>query len=114
MKKFNYFSITFYFFIFILNSCSYFKDKDEKKTNESYRPAFVQTIAKPDPSLRGLKVSLPKPVINNTWSQITNNEAHKVLHPLVDKKIKQAHLSISDESQNAIAFVDIETFDDAT
>ena len=88
MKKFNYFSITFYFFIFILNSCSYFKDKDEKKTNESYRPAFVQTIAKPDPSLRGLKVSLPKPVINNTWSQLTNNEAHKVLHPSVDKKIK--------------------------
>ena len=33
---------------------------------------------------------------------------------LVDKKIKQAHLSISDESQNAIAFVVIETFDDAT
>ena len=33
---------------------------------------------------------------------------------LVDKKIKRAHLSISDESQNAIAFVVIETFDDAT
>ncbi len=30
---------------------------------------------------------------------------------LVEKKIKQAHLSISDESQNAIAFVVLETFD---
>ena len=35
MKKFNYFSITFYFFIFILNSCSNFKDKDEKKDEQS-------------------------------------------------------------------------------
>ena len=86
MKKINYFFITFYFFILFLNSCSYFKDKDEK-TNESYSPAFVQTVAKPDQSLRGLKVSLPKPVINNTWSQLTNNEAHKILHPLVGKKI---------------------------
>ena len=86
MKKFNYFSITFYFFILLLKSCSYFKD--EKKTNESYSPAFIQTVAKPDPSLRGVKVSLPKPVVNNTWSQLTNNEAHKVLHPSVGKKIK--------------------------
>ena len=30
---------------------------------------------------------------------------------LVEKNIKQAHLSISDESQNAIAFVVLETFD---
>ena len=86
MKKFNYFSITFYFFIFLLNSCSYFKD--EKKTNESYSPTFIQTVAKPDSSLRGVKVSLPKPVVNNTWSQLTNNEGHKVLHPSVGKKIK--------------------------
>ena len=84
MKKFNYFSITFYFFIFLLNSCSYFKD--EKKTNKSYSPTFIQTVAKPDPSLRGVKVSLPKPVVNNTWNQLTNNEAHKVLHPSVGKK----------------------------
>ena len=88
MKKFNYFSITFYFFIFLLNGCSYFKDKDEKKINESSNPAFIQTVAKPDPSLRGLKVSLPKPAVNNSWNQSTNNEAHQVLHPLVGKKIK--------------------------
>ena len=40
--------------------------------------------------------------------------SEKLRQYLVDKKIKQAHLSISDESQNAIAFVVIETFDDAT
>ena len=53
---------------------------------------------------------------------IRNNEngkphfipSEKLRQYLVDKKIKQAHLSISDESQNAIAFVVIETFDDAT
>ena len=88
MKKFNYFSITFYFFIFILNSCSNFKDKDEKKTNKSYSPVFIQTIAKPDPSLRGLKVSLPKPVINNTWTQLTYNEAHNLLHPIASSRDK--------------------------
>ena len=33
---------------------------------------------------------------------------------LVEKGINQAHLSISDESQNAIAFVVIETFDEKT
>ena len=53
---------------------------------------------------------------------IRNNEngkpqfipSKKLRQYLLDKKIKQAHLSISDESQNAIAFVVIETFDDAT
>ena len=40
--------------------------------------------------------------------------SEKLRQFLVEKNIKQAHLSISDESQNAIAFVVIETFDDAT
>ena len=52
---------------------------------------------------------------------IRNNEngkphfipSEKLRQYLVDKKIKQAHLSISDESQNAIAFVVIEAFDES-
>ena len=86
MKKFNYFSIILCFLIFLLDSCSFFKDGN--KENEDHGTVFVQTVAKPDSSLRGLKVSLPKPVVNNTWNQLTNNEAHKVLHPFVGKKIK--------------------------
>ena len=90
MKKLNYFSIILYFLILLLNSCSFFKNdnKDDNKENKDRGTTFVQTVAKPDSSLRGLKVSLPKPVVNNTWSQLTNNEAHKVLHPSVGKKIK--------------------------
>jgi holo-[acyl-carrier protein] synthase len=50
---------------------------------------------------------------------IRNNEngkpyfipSEKLRQYLVKKNIKQAHLSISDESQNAIAFVILETFD---
>ncbi len=50
---------------------------------------------------------------------IRNNEngkpyfipSEKLRQFLVEKNIKQAHLSISDESQNAIAFVVLETFD---
>ena len=89
MKKFNYFSITF-FLIFLLNGCSFFKDdkKNDKKESKSSRTIFVQTVAKPDPSLKGIKVSLPKPVINNTWNQITNNEAHRVVHPFTRNNIK--------------------------
>ena len=37
--------------------------------------------------------------------------SEKLRQFLVEKNIKQAHLSISDESQNAIAFVVLETFD---
>ena len=37
--------------------------------------------------------------------------SEKLRHFLVEKKIKRAHLSISDESRNAIAFVVLETFD---
>ena len=90
MKKLNYFSIILYFLILLLNSCSFFKNdnKDDNKENKDRGTTFVQTVAKPDSSLRGLKVSLPKPVVNNTWEQLTNNEAHRILHPLVDNKIK--------------------------
>ena len=90
MKKINYFSIILYFLILLLNSCSFFKDdnKDGNKENKDRGTTFVQTVAKPDSSLRGLKVSLPKPVVNNTWEQLTNNEAHRILHPLVNSKIK--------------------------
>ncbi len=37
--------------------------------------------------------------------------SEKLRQYLVKKNIKQAHLSISDESKNAIAFVVLETFD---
>ena len=37
--------------------------------------------------------------------------SEKLRQHLVENNIKQAHLSISDESQNAIAFVVLETFD---
>ena len=37
--------------------------------------------------------------------------SEKLRQYLVENNIKQAHLSISDESQNAIAFVILETFD---
>ena len=37
--------------------------------------------------------------------------SEKLRQYLVEKNIKQAHLSISDESQNAIAFVVLEMFD---
>ena len=55
-----------------MNNCSFFKD--DNKGSEDHGAVFVQTVAKPDSSLRGLKVSLPKPVVNNTWNQLTNNE----------------------------------------
>ena len=53
---------------------------------------------------------------------IRNNEngkpyfipSEKLRQFLVEKNIKQAHLSISDESQNAIAFVVLETFEIVT
>ena len=37
--------------------------------------------------------------------------SEKLRQYLLEKEIKQAHLSISDESQNAIAFVVLETFE---
>ena len=88
MKKFNFFSIILFLLIFLSNGCSYFKD--DKKEIKSSGTIFVQTVAKPDPSLKGIKVSLPKPVINNTWNQVTNNEAHRVIHPFTGNKIKRS------------------------
>ena len=40
--------------------------------------------------------------------------SEKLRQYLVEKNIKQAHLSISDESQSAIAFVVLETFENST
>ena len=40
--------------------------------------------------------------------------SEKLRQYLVEKNIKQAHLSISDESQSAIAFVVLETFEVST
>ena len=40
--------------------------------------------------------------------------SEKLRQYLVEKNIKQAHLSISDESQSAIAFVVLETFEIST
>tara|TARA_Y100000590_G_scaffold395284_1_gene475150 strand:+ start:1193 stop:2497 length:1305 start_codon:yes stop_codon:yes gene_type:complete len=81
MKK-NYLIIFVFFIIFIIDGCSFNKDKKKEK-----RRYFIETIAKPDPITKGLKVRLPKPVENFTWNQATNNEAHQILHPLVGKKI---------------------------
>ena len=39
--------------------------------------------------------------------------SEKLRQYLVEKNIKHAHLSISDESQNAIAFVVLETFEES-
>ena len=85
MKKLNYFSIISFFLIFLLDSCSFKKDSDKETKNIGTN--YIETVAKPDLSLKGIKVYLPKPSINNTWGQLTNNEAHQVLHPLVDNNI---------------------------
>lgn len=99
MKINNYYLSIIYFLIFFLTSCSYFKDKkDDTKTYSG--TTYVETFVKPDNSLRGLKVLLPKPQINNTWSQLTNNEAHQVLHPLVGNKIKLKWKSSIGKGQN--------------
>ena len=87
MKKFIYLNFFFYFLIFLLNGCSFFKDDKEKDKKDYKYETYVETVAKPDKSLRGIKVRLPKPKINNSWKQLTNNEARRVLHPLVDNKI---------------------------
>ena len=86
-KPNNYLIIILIFVFFLITNCSFFKDEKEEvtRTNTNY---FVETVAKPDPSLKGIKVSLRKPVINKTWLQSTNNEAHKVEHPLVGNKIQ--------------------------
>ncbi len=83
MKKLNYIFIVLFFLILSLNGCSF-----KKKKNKNIGKVYIETVAKPDASLRGLKVSLPKPIENNTWHQSTNNEAHKIMHPLVGNQIK--------------------------
>ena len=85
MKKLNYFLFILSFLIFLLDSCSFRKDSDKETKNIDTN--YIETVAKPDLSLKGIKVYLPKPSINNTWGQLTNNEAHQVLHPLVDNNI---------------------------
>ena len=88
MNKFNYYlKINLIFVIFLFTSCSLFKNEEEnvEQSNTNY---FFETIAKPDPNLKGLKVRLPKPTINLTWMQSTNNQAHQAEHPLVKNKIK--------------------------
>lgn len=89
MNKIFYFLVVFFLIVFSLSNCSLFKDEEKniKKSNRNYP---VDTIVKPDPSLRGLKVSLPKPIINETWMQSTNNEAHNIEHPFVNNKIRLA------------------------
>ena len=64
MKKINYFSIIFCFLVLLLNNCSVLK-KESEQNQENSRNFFVETVAKPDSTLKGLKVSLPKPLINN-------------------------------------------------
>ena len=83
MKNSNILLITIFFIIIFLNGCSFKKNK-----NKNVGKIYVETVAKPDLSLRGLKVSLPKPLENNTWNQSTNNEAHQISHPLVGNEIK--------------------------
>ena len=50
-------------------------------------------------------------VRNNENGKPHFNPSEKLRQYLVEKNIKQAHLSMSDESQNAIAFVVLENFD---
>ena len=85
MKIRNNFLTSLFILLFFLNGCS-FKNKDN--ASQSSGKIYIETVAKPDATLRDLKVSLPKPVENNSWSQSTNNEAHQILHPLVGNQIK--------------------------
>ena len=88
MNKLNYYlKIYIIFVIILITSCSLFK-KDKENIEQGNTNFFFETVAKPDPSLKGIKVRLPKPSINKTWMQSTNNQAHFVEHPLVKNKIK--------------------------
>ena len=88
MNKLNYYlKIYIIFVIILITSCSLFK-KDKENIEQGNTNFFFETVAKPDPSLKGIKVRLPKPSINKTWMQSTNNQAHFVGHPLVKNKIK--------------------------
>ena len=90
MSKFFYFLTVVIAVVFLLTSCGLFKDKQENIETSNGRIFPVETVVKPDPSLRGIKVSLPRPVINKTWMQSTNNEAHNIQHPFVNNKIRLA------------------------
>ena len=81
--------VIFLIFSFFLAGCSLLK-REDKVSEKKYRSFPVDTVAKPDKSLRGIKVSLPKPVENKTWLRPTSNEANLVSHPLVGNKIKFA------------------------
>jgi len=90
MSKFFYFLTVVITTFFLLTSCGLFKDKEKDIDTSDSRVFPVETVVKPDQSLRGIKVSLPKPVINKTWMQSTNNEAHNIQHPFVNNKIRLA------------------------
>ena len=94
MNKLNYYlKIYIIFVIILITSCSLFK-KDKENIEQGNTNFFFETVAKPDPSLKGIKVRLPKPSINKTWMQSTNNQAHFVEHPLVQNKIKFSSLYV--------------------
>ena len=52
MKKLNYFSIILFFLIFLLDSCSFKKDSDKETKNIGTN--YIETVAKPDLSLKGI------------------------------------------------------------
>ena len=69
-KPNNYLIIILIFVFFLITNCSFFKDEKEEvtRTNTNY---FVETVAKPDPSLKGIKVSLRKSAIHLELPKLT-------------------------------------------
>ena len=89
-----------------------FKNKSDSAAYCAKRFAAKEAFAKALGTGIGRVVSFQDLTIRNN----ENGKPHfipseKLRQYLVEKNIKQAHLSISDESQNAIAFVVLETFD---
>ena len=87
--------------------------------NKAYSAAyFAKRFAAKEAFAKALGTGIGR-VVSFQDLTVRNNEngkphfipSEKLRQYLVENNIKQAHLSISDESQNAIAFVVLETFD---
>ena len=92
-----------------------FKNKSDSAAYCAKRFAAKEAFAKALGTGIGRVVSFQDLTVRNN----ENGKPHfipseKLRQLLVEKNIKQAHLSISDESQNAIAFVVLEMFDNHT
>jgi len=89
-----------------------FANKADSAAYFAKRFAATEAFAKALGTGIGREVSFQDLTVRNN----ENGKPHfipseKLRQYLVENTIKQAHLSISDESQNAIAFVVLETFD---